>query len=226
LDDFVANRVLHNDDAIYLKCVFKTRLERDPESVVLSRCRVDWNLRGVRPLAPDIAVFAGVKRRKNWATLDVAAEGARPVLVVEVRSAHTRTNDVDVKPDYYLRAGVPLFVIADVLEESDEARRLELVGYRFTLDGYQRIAPNAQGWIWLDPLDLWLGIVQHPSLVGCERLACFDGETRDKIGDYNEVTARVRAEAAARQKAEAESLQAEARVREPEEALRRLGQSS
>jgi colicin import membrane protein len=144
LDDFIVNRTLHNDDAIYLKCVFKTRLERDPESVVLSRCRVDWNLRGVRPVAPDITVFSGVKRRKNWATLDVAAEGARPVLVVEVTSAHTRTNDVDVKPDYYLRAGVPLYVIADVLEESDEARRFVTSGAGTTRRASERRIPGGK----------------------------------------------------------------------------------
>ncbi len=226
LDDFIVNRVLHNDDAMYLKCVFKTRLERNPESAVLSRCRVDWNLLGVRPLAPDIAVFSGVKRRKNWATFDVAAERAQPALVVEVASVHTHTNDVDIKPDYYYRAGVPLYVIADVLEESDEARRLELMGYRLTSEGYQRVAPDTHGRIWLGPLDLWLGIVQHPSLDGRERLACFDGKTGDEIGGYDAVTARAQTEAAARQKAEAETLQAESRARELEEALRRLGQGS
>ena len=246
LDDFIANRGLHNDDAMYLKRVFKTRLEHDPESVVLSRCRVDWNLQGVRPLGPDTAVFSGVKRRKNWAIFDVAAERAKPALVVEVASAHTRLNDVDIKVDYYYRAGVPLYVIADVVEESDDARRLELIGYRRGPQGYERVPPNDRGWIWLEPLDLWLGIVQDPQL-GCDRLACFDGRTAEEIGDYSAVAARAQAEAAARelaeerakqaeeraqqaeeraQKAEAEALKAEARIRELEERQRRLGQGS
>ena len=50
----------------------------------------------------------------DWATLDVAAEGARPALVVEVTSPSTRENDLGTKPDFYHRAGVPLYVIADV----------------------------------------------------------------------------------------------------------------
>jgi colicin import membrane protein len=244
--DFIVQTDLHDTDTSYLKYVFNVRLEHDPEAVAVSDCRVDWNLPGVRPLGPDLAMFFGVKRRKVWATLNVASEGARPALVVEVTSPSTRTNDVDIKPNYYYRAGVPLYVIADVVEESDDIRRLELIGYRSTPEGYEPVAPNDRGWIWLEPVQLWLGIVQDPQL-GCDRLACFDGKTGEEIGDYSAVTAQVQAEAAARrkaeekaqqaeekaraetearQKAESETLRAEARVRELEEALRRLGQGS
>ncbi len=103
---------------------------------------------------------------------------------------------------------MPLYVIADVIEESGDARRLELVGYRFAPEGYERVAPNAQGWIWLDPLGLWLGVVQDPRL-GCDRLACFDGKTGEEIGDYSSVAAKAQAEAAARQKAEEKAQEAE-----------------
>jgi hypothetical protein len=46
----------------YLKDVFKARLAGQATTVVVSKCRVDWNLPGVRPLGPDIAVFADVVR--------------------------------------------------------------------------------------------------------------------------------------------------------------------
>jgi colicin import membrane protein len=244
--DFIVQTDLHDTDTSYLKYVFNARLTHDSEAVAVSDCRVDWNVPGVRPLGPDVAVFFGVKRRKDWATLNVAAERARPALVVEVTSPSTRGNDVNIKPDYYYRAGVPLYVIADVLEESDDARRLELIGYRSGPAGYERVAPNDRGWIWLEPLQLWLGIVQDPVL-GCDRLACFDNKTGEEIGDYSAVFAKAQAEAAAReeaeerarkaeeraeqaeertQKAQAETLQAEARLRELEETLRRLGQGS
>ena len=251
--DFIVQTDLHDTDTSYLKYVFNARLAHNAEAVAVSDCRVDWNVPGVRPLGPDVAVFFGVKRRKDWATLNVAAERARPALVVEVTSTSTRGNDVNIKPDYYYRAGVPLYVIADVLEESDDARRLELIGYRQGPEGYERVAPNERGWIWLEPLELWLGIVKDPQL-GCDRLACFDAKTGEEIGDYSAVAAkaqaeaaarrkaeekaqlaeekaqlaeeRARAETAARQKAETEILQAQARVRELEETLRRLGQGS
>ena len=251
--DFIVQTDLHDTDSSYLKHVFNARLAGDPQAVAVSDCRVDWNLAGVRPLGPDIAVFFGIKRRKDWATLDVAAERARPVLVVEVTSTGTRQNDLEIKVDFYHRAEVPLYVIADVLEEDEDTRHMTLIGYRYAPEAYERIAPDARGWIWLDPLELWLGVVPDPRL-GCDRLACFDGETGEEIGDYEAISqaleaataaqsqaeARADAEAGARTEAEAradaEALraeteatarhQAEARVRELEEAIRRLGLGS
>ena len=162
--DFIVQTDLHDTDSSYFKAVFNARLAGNPQAVAVSDCRVDWNLPGVRPLGPDVAVFFGIKRRKDWATLNVAAEGARPVLVVEVTSTSTRVNDVEIKPEYYHRARVPLYVIADVLVEDEETRHMELIGYRYAPAGYERIAPDARGWIWLDPLGIWLGVVHDPQL--------------------------------------------------------------
>jgi Uma2 family endonuclease len=214
--DFIVQTDLHDTDSSYLKHVFNARLAHTPQAVAVSDCRVDWNIPGVRPLGPDIAVFFGVKRRKDWATLDVAAEGARPIMVVEVTSTGTRKNDVEIKPDFYHRAGVPLYVIADVLEEDENTRHMELIGYRYAPGGYERIDPDARGWIWLEPLGLWLGVVQDPEL-GCDRLACFDGETGDEIGDYQAISQALAAAIAAQAHAEAQA-QAEARAREQAEA--------
>src|SRR5262249_2079886 len=111
--DFIVQTDWHFGDVVYLRIVFKEWLADDPTAVVISDCRVDWNLPGVRPLGPDLAVFFGVRRRHNWSTLDMAAEGARPALVVEVTSPETRRNDVEDKVKYYHRAKVPLYVIAD-----------------------------------------------------------------------------------------------------------------
>jgi len=214
--DFIVQTDLHDTDTSYLKYVFNAKLAGDPQAVAVSDCRVDWNIPGVRPLGPDVAVFFGIKRRKPWATLDVVAEGARPALVVEVTSTGTRQNDLEIKPDYYHRARVPLYVIADVLEETEETRHLELIGYRYAPAGYERIAPDARGWIWLDPLGLWLGVVQDPRL-GCDRLACFEAETGAEIGDYEAISDALAAATAAQAHAEAKA-QAEARARERAEA--------
>src|SRR5437016_4646677 len=81
-------------NAQYLKDVFKAQLADDPKKAVISDCRVDWNLSGVRPLGPDVAAFGGIKRHRDWSTFDVKAEGAKPLLVVEVTSPDTRDNDV------------------------------------------------------------------------------------------------------------------------------------
>ena len=75
-DDFIVQNTAHNADRGYLDYVFSDRLSETPTTVVLADCRIDWNIPGVRPLGPDIAVFSGVKRRppKGWDTFYVAVE--------------------------------------------------------------------------------------------------------------------------------------------------------
>ncbi len=210
--DFIVQADAHIGDWTYLRVVFKARLAGDPAAVVITDCRVDWNIPGVRPLGPDFAVFFDVKQHRDWATLDVAAEGARPVLVVEITSPDTRQNDLVAKVDYYYRAGVPLYVITDAKDEHDGGRRLELIAYRHTPAAYERIAPDARGWIWLEPVRLWLG-VRPDRRLGHDRLACFDPDTLEEIGDYTAISqALEQAEAQARIAAQAKA-QAEAQAR-------------
>jgi colicin import membrane protein len=199
--DFIVQSDPHDDDVSYLKYVFKSRLTENPRTVVVSDCRVDWNLPGIRPLGPDVAVFFDVKKRKLWATLNVAAERVKPALVAEVTSPDTRRNDVEIKVDYYHRARVPLYVIADAVHEDGEKRRLRLIGYRYTRSRFRQIAPDAAGRLWLEPLGVWLGVTQDRQL-GYDRLACYDGKSGEEIGDYAAITAALAAERAARERAD------------------------
>jgi colicin import membrane protein len=210
--DFIVQTDAHDSDLNYLKDVFKAQLAAHPSAAVVSDCRVDWNLPGVRPLGPDIAVFFDVKQYRVWATLDVAAERVRPAMVVEVTSRDTRRNDVETKVDYYRQAKVPLYVIADVVEEDDFTRRLELIAYTLTADGYKRVAADARGWLWLEPVRVWLGVARERRL-GYERLACFDSSTGEEIGDYTAISQALTTAAEARNQAEARALvAAEART--------------
>ena len=179
--DFIVQTDAHDDERAYLKSVFKAQLKEDRSATVLSDCRVDWCVPGVRPLGPDLAVFFGVSRRIDWSTFDVGEEGARPALVIEITSPDTRKNDVGIKVDYYHRAGVPQYVIADVTFEDEEDRRIELIEYRQGPRGYRRFKPNKQGRIWLPAVNLWLGLTRD-RLRGYTRVACFDPETGEEVG--------------------------------------------
>jgi colicin import membrane protein len=239
--DFIVQSDPHAGDIVYLRDVFRARLREDSTKVVLSDCRVDFNIPGVEPLGPDVAVFFGVRRRIMWSTFDVRREGARPVLVVEVTSPDTRSNDVGIKKKYYHRANVPWYVIADAVIEEDDRRRIELILYRRTRAGYRRVKPDAHGRVWLEPVGLWLGQTRDPQ-GGFMRLACYDPVTDEEVGDYTAISqalaesqaraeaeaARAEAEAAraeaeaARARAQAEArTQAEARIRELEAELAR-----
>jgi colicin import membrane protein len=220
--DFIVQSRLHSRDVIYFKSVCESRLAGDPNADVLSDTRVDWNLAGVRPLGPDIAVFRGLKRILDWTTLDVAFERACPEMVVEVTSPDTRDNDVEKKFAFYRRAKVPLYVIADAIRENEHERRLKLMVYRLARGRYQKVQPDARGWFWLEPVGVWLGVTVDPR-TGCDRLACYDQQGRE-LGDYAAVTqaleeaeARADAEAQARADAEARAA-AEAQARADAEA--------
>ena len=237
--DFIVQSAPHNIDVNYLQDVFKSRIAGKPRWVVISDCRVDWNLPGIKPLGPDIAVFSGVREYKCWATLDIAAEGAKPKLVVEVTSPATRQNDVGIKVDFYFRARVPVYVIADAVAEADQDRRLTLSGYRYTRGGYRPMVANDRGWLWLEAVGLWLGVTRDEAS-GYDRLACYDAESGAEIGDYTAVTRALDEEIEAREKAErlaaderaraerhaAARENAEARIRELETLLKQFEQES
>jgi Uma2 family endonuclease len=203
--DFIVQTRRHNSDVKYLGDVFEARLAGDSEAVVISDCRVDWNLPGVRPLGPDVAIFFDVKRSEDWDTFNVAAEGAHPALVVEVTSRTTRKNDLGPKVKFYHRAKVPLYLIADATGRGAR-RRLKLIGYRYTRRGYSPIAPDAQGRIYLEAVRLWVGVM-HDRRGGYQRLACYDPVTGAELGDY---TAVAEALAVSQEQAQAAQLQAQA----------------
>jgi colicin import membrane protein len=197
--DFIVHSDWHLFDITYLLAVFRIRLERNPTAAVTGDCRVDWNLPGVRPLGPDVAVFSGARHTRGWSTFDVAAEGARPVLVVEVTSPDTRQNDLGIKKAFYHRARVPIYIIADAREAHGE-RTLTLIGYRRAPRGYRRITPDDRGRIRLEALGLSLGVKRDPG-TSADRLACYDLETGEEVRDHE--------------------AEAEARIRELEAALKR-----
>ena len=115
---------------------------------------------------------------------------------------------MDEKVRYYHRAKVPIYVIADARETDDE-RELKLIGYRYALGATARTRPDDRGRIRLEALGLSLGVTRNPG-TSADRLACYDLETGEEVGDYSavdaaRVAAKARAEAEARARAEAKA---------------------
>ena len=201
--DFIVHSDRHETDRMYLTAVLRARLESAGVAIVLSDVRIAWDLPDLRPHGPDVMVIPGVAERQDWSTFDVAVEGARPALIIEITSPETRENDLEIKVDHYARAGVPQYVIVDN-QSRRGARRLRLLDYRLVDGVYRLHPPDAAERVYLVIADLWLGIEG-------DHVVCYD-EHGAAFGDYATVVRRAK-EAERRARREAAAREAEARLR-------------
>ena len=201
--DFIVHSDLHETDRMYLTAVLRARLEESGAAIVLSDVRIAWDVPDLRPHGPDVMVIPGIVERQDWSTFDVAVEGARPALIIEITSPETRENDLEIKVDHYARAGVPQYVIVDN-QSRRGARRLRLLDYRLVDGVYRLHPPDAAERVYLVIADLWLGIEG-------DHVVCYD-EHGAAFGDYATVVRRAK-EAERRARREAAAREAEARLR-------------
>jgi Uma2 family endonuclease len=220
--DHVTHSRDHERFRKYIANVLEARLQGDPSAVVLIDVRVAWDIPELKPHGPDIAVVFGVREQQNWSTFDVAQEGVRPTLIVEITSPETRQIDLFDKVDEYEMAGVPFYVIV----ETYTARRMilrRLKGYKLEDGAFATLSPDERGWLWIEPVGIWMGVRDN-------QVECYD-ETGALIGDYADIDlarleaearaateAQARAEAEARAASEAQARAAEAQARAEAEA--------
>ncbi|MBA2390588.1 MAG: Uma2 family endonuclease [Geodermatophilaceae bacterium] len=233
------DQVMHSDDherfCTYLHYVLTAQLAGVAGAVVLHDVRVAWDVPELGAHGPDIAVYFNVRERRNWSTFDVAEEGTRPALIVEVASPETRRLDLNNKVDAYDEAGVLLYIIVDTSTRKGVTTR-RLLGYHGGEGkGYVPLAPNKAGRLWLEPVRLWLGLegnelvcydeAGHPldeyAALALARKAAEARAVEEAAGRAAEASARAKAEARAVEEAAARRA-AEARLRELEDELRRL----
>jgi hypothetical protein len=115
---------------------------------------------------------------------------------------------------------VPLYVLVDAVNRRRQPAP-RVLGYTLTPDGYQSLAPDERGRLWLAPARTWLGVEAN-------EIVCYD-EAGQALGDYRALAAALAQEAAARAEAERRAgaarqalAAAEARVQALEAELRRL----
>ena len=205
--DFIVHSDRHETNRMYLTAVLRARLEPSGQAIVLSDVRVAWDVPDLRPHGPDVMVIPGLRERRDWSTFDVAEEGARPALIIEITSPETRENDVERKVAHYARAGVAQYVIVDNIGRRGE-RQLRLLDYRLVGEHYRLQPPDARGWVYLELAGLWLGVEG-------DHVVCYtdDGTA---FGDYATVVQQAAEEAAARAEAEARARAAEEQARAAE----------
>jgi hypothetical protein len=196
--DFIVRSDGHETDRMYLTGVLRARLESSGVAIVLSGVRIAWDVPDLRAHGPDVMVIPGIRERQDWSTFEVAVEGARPALIIEITSPETRENDLDRKMEHYARAGVMQYVIVDDMGPG-RTRQLRLLDYRLTDGRYAAHLPDAEGRVHLVIAHLWLGIEG-------DRVVCYD-EHGVAFGDYATVLRRVSEERARAQAAEQQAQQ-------------------
>jgi hypothetical protein len=202
---------VHTRDWIYCSNALETLYTSEPNVLVLSHCRVDFGVKGIRPLGVDVLVLFDVGQWMRRGTFQLAKVGGRPVLAIEITSPGTYENDIGIKRDLYYRVGIQRYVIVDRGPKNEDSVRL--IGYARTPKGWRTTRLDAQGRLSLAPVPLRLGIEDdHPWF--------YNATTGERLLDHAGATmGRREAEAKARE-AEARA-ELEKRVRELEKQLRR-----
>jgi Uma2 family endonuclease len=196
--DQVTHSDLHQRICTYLYNVFRALLATNQGAVVLNDVRVAWDTTEIQPHGPDLAVIFGVRERKNWSTFDAAVEGVRPTIIVEITSPETRNIDLIDKLEEYDLAGVPIYIIIDLVQRKNQVIP-RLLGYQQTALAYESMLPDAQRRLWIEPLRIWLALTDQGAI-------CYT-EDNTPIGDYTAVQQELTA-------AEQRILQLEAELRQ------------
>jgi Uma2 family endonuclease len=176
--------------------------EDDPEVLVAGDMKLLWGISGLKEPAPDVAVIRGIRDKEEVReTFDVALEGVRPCLIIEVVSPkyeEVRDNDYVDKKEIYERAGIPEYLIVEPYRVPGALIR-QWIGYRLGPDGrYQEIEPDSEGCLLSKTTGLLFGIDENGSLL------VVDARTGNRLLDMSQLeAARKAAEQRAAQEAEA-----------------------
>ncbi|ELR98096.1 Uma2 family endonuclease [Gloeocapsa sp. PCC 73106] len=150
---------------------------------------------------PDFFVVLGTERRLDRKSWVVWQEGGKyPDVIVEILSESTAKIDKNEKKQIYQNIfRTPNYFWFDPLT-------LEFQGFRLVEGQYQPIEPNERGWMWSNPLGLYLGVYQ-------QQLRYFT-QVGELVPMAEEVVQQARIEA---QQAQIEAQQAQIEVQQAQE---------
>ncbi|MEP0858430.1 Uma2 family endonuclease [Trichocoleus sp. DQ-U1] len=101
---------------------------------------------------PDFFLVKNTEKKERLSWVVWEEEGKYPDLIIELLSNTTASIDRNLKKELYQnRFRTPEYFWFD-------PESLEFAGFRLVGEQYQAIAPNPQGWLWSEVLDLYLGI--------------------------------------------------------------------
>ena len=215
----------HVQLCIDLFVIITRLLKNTPGARVFHDMSVFWDVPGMKSSGPDFTVVFNRQKSDCPSSFDVAEEGVRPSLLIEVTSPATCSADLNEKVQIYAQAGVPFYAIIDIVPRRNVTIP-RLIGYQLVGGEYQHTNPHEPDRLWLESLQIWLRIVDG-------EVVCEDAQGQRLLGheELHEELEEVQAEleetqserdAALQQLATLQAQLAEEaqRVRELEEKLR------
>jgi Uma2 family endonuclease len=155
----------------------------------------------------------GTRDRDSWIVWK--EDGRYPDVIVELASPSTIEHDLTVKKDLYEQT----FHTTDYFCYNPATRHL--LGWHLANTQYEQLKPNAQGWLWSQQLNVWVGLWEgefQRIRAGWPRLYTAEGQLVLTLAEAEAQRAEAeaqRAEAEA-QRAEAEAQRAEAEAQRAE----------
>jgi len=201
LDDKMVQGEWHDLTGVEISVLLRNHFRLQPD------VRVFHDLKhllgpGLPAPAPDVSVVRGIHDPEPLDSLDLAKEGVRPSLVIEVvspLSARVRQTDLDRKVKLYQRVGIPEYLIADATRRRP-GRRFTLLGYRLDAAGnYRSIEPDSQGRFLSETIGIWFQVSPDG-----QRIFLFEYPSGRRLLSLTEEEERANREAEARRAAEME----------------------
>ena len=217
----------HTDTTIDIRNMLRARYTSQPTMAVFHDLVFEWDHPEIGNYAPDIAVVPHVREREaDRGTFNVAQEGTRPLLIIEVVSPRTRKDDRVTKVKDYARLGVQEYVYIDKRTQKGETL-WEVAGFRLDEGFYLPIVPDEDGAIYCETLNIRIGLEQGQiwiedantgkdlltNLQAQQALLAAEEQTKIEAEARRAAEEQVKIEADARQAAEARVAELEAQMR-------------
>jgi Uma2 family endonuclease len=222
-DEIWAQGGSHAKFSVGLYGLLDRHFEEEPAVLVTYDMKIIWGIQGLVDPAPDVAVIRDVwDKDEPRQVFDVAQEGVRPSLVIEVVSPQyeeTRRNDYEKKVVIYRRAGIPEYLIIEPVFTRGLPVRL-LTGYRLdSKKRYQRIEPDGEGRLLSETIGLLFGVGKDHTLT------VFDARTGKRLLRPSQILTAQKAAEERAQTAEERALTAEAESAQLRAELEKLRQA-
>lgn len=150
--DQVVQHPLHNRTCFFLYGLLDDYFSSQKDVLVLSDVKLLWGHRQRKRPGPDVMVIRGVRdrdRSMRIASFNVAREGVRPSLIIEVLSnSSQRIRKIDLvdKVVLYEAERIPEYLLLDLPQPETGDRFQWVAGYRLGADQkYRPIEPDGRG---------------------------------------------------------------------------------